>query len=81
MSTPRNTVITAVSRKTERALSSFDQRHKFVFYGSFETPYEASEGSWRGMLSDLTLTPIVRANSGRPSSQLSKSSASWPRFS
>jgi hypothetical protein len=38
----------------ERALSSFDQRHKFVAYASLVGP--------RG----ITLTPIVRGNSGRP---------------
>ena len=37
----------------ERALSSFDQRHKFVFYGAVETPV-------------VNINPIVRSNSGRP---------------
>jgi hypothetical protein len=40
--------------RAERALSSFDQRHKFAGYASVEMP--------RGFV----LTPIVRGNSGRP---------------
>jgi hypothetical protein len=40
--------------RAERALSSFDQRHKFVAYASVETP------------GGFMLTPILRANSGRP---------------
>jgi hypothetical protein len=40
--------------RAERALSSFDQRHKVVAFASIESPGK------------LTLTPIFRANSGRP---------------
>ena len=40
--------------RAERALSSFDQRHKLVAYASVESP------------GGFTLTPIFRANSGRP---------------
>jgi hypothetical protein len=40
--------------RAERALSSFDQRHKLVAYTSIDGP--------RG----FTLTPIFRGNSGRP---------------
>jgi hypothetical protein len=40
--------------RAERALSSFDQRHKIVAFASINGP--------RG----FTLTPIFRANSGRP---------------
>jgi hypothetical protein len=39
--------------RAERALSSFDQRHRFVGYGSID-------------VTGLTLAPIVRANSPRP---------------
>ena len=39
--------------RAERALSAFDQRHKFVLYGSVETPI-------------VDVHPIVRASSGRP---------------
>jgi len=44
----------------EYSLSAFDQRHKFVVYSIIQSP-------WRNVfLRDFTLTPIVRANSGRP---------------
>lgn len=44
----------------EYSLSAFDQRHKFVIYGVLQSP-------WRNpFLRDFTLTPIFRANSGRP---------------
>ena len=44
----------------EYSLSSFDQRHKFVIYGVLQSPYK------NALLRDVTLTPIFRANSGRP---------------
>lgn len=40
--------------RAERALSSFDQRHKVVAFASVDSPY------------GFTFTPIFRANSGRP---------------
>lgn len=40
--------------RAERARSSFDQRHKFVFYGTWTAPGR------------IALSPILRANSGRP---------------
>jgi hypothetical protein len=40
--------------RAERALSSFDQRHKFVAYALIAAP------------SSFTVTPIFRSNSGRP---------------
>jgi len=40
--------------RAERALSSFDQRHKVVVYSSVDCP------------GGFTVTPIFRANSGRP---------------
>ena len=44
----------------EYSLSAFDQRHKVVVYGVLQSP-------WRNaFLRDFTLTPIFRANSGRP---------------
>lgn len=42
------------TRRAERALSAFDQRHKVVVYGT-------ARGPW-----DLSLMPIFRANRGRP---------------
>ncbi len=52
--------------RAERALSSFDQRHKLVLFGTVETPFEAGRGSWQTAFSDIRLSTIVRANSGRP---------------
>lgn len=54
--------------RLERALSLFDQRHRFVFSGLVGSP-----ASWRGsenllyrVLSDFTVAPIVEISSGRP---------------
>jgi hypothetical protein len=46
--------------RSEYALSAFDQRHKFVIYGVIQSPYK------NPFLRDWTITPIFRANSGRP---------------
>jgi hypothetical protein len=46
--------------RAERALSAFDQRHKFVTYAVIGSPYKDR------FLGGFTLTPIFRANSGRP---------------
>jgi hypothetical protein len=50
----------------ERALSSFDQRHKLVMYGTLETPFETGRDAWEAALADISLTAILRGNSGRP---------------
>ncbi|HEX9961742.1 MAG TPA: TonB-dependent receptor, partial [Pyrinomonadaceae bacterium] len=53
--------------RAERALSLFDQRHRFVFSGVLASP-----GSWRGgngwqrFLADFTIAPILEISSGRP---------------
>ena len=44
----------------ERALSSFDQRHRFVASGVFQSPFE------NPVVRDWLLSPIVVAQSGRP---------------
>lgn len=49
-----------LNRRAERALSSFDQRHKVVLYAILQTPHS------KGILSDFLFTPIVRYNSSRP---------------
>ena len=49
-----------LNARDERALSSFDQRHRFVFSGVFESP------SKNVVLRDFTLSPIVQASSPRP---------------
>ena len=50
----------------ERALSSFDQRHKLVVYGTVETPFETGQDALRTALAGISLNGILRANSGRP---------------
>ncbi len=53
--------------RLERALSAFDQRHKFVLYAYLQSPSaSASRSPLLRALSDLALTPIFRANSSRP---------------
>ncbi len=49
-----------LDQRAEYSLSAFDQRHKFVIYGVLQS------SSNNVFLSDWVLTPIFRANSGRP---------------
>jgi hypothetical protein len=51
--------------RAERALSAFDQRHRFVFSSLFVSPVKG-EGVFPRMLSDWMLSPIFIAGSGRP---------------
>ncbi len=44
----------------DRAVSEFDQRHKVVLAGVFDTPWK------RNLLSGFQLSPIVSAHSGHP---------------
>ena len=53
-----------LNRRAERALSSFDQRHKVVLYAILQSP---GKKGWGGLL----FTPIVRYNSPRPFNLLS----------
>ncbi|HEX5080477.1 MAG TPA: hypothetical protein VFY40_00425, partial [Blastocatellia bacterium] len=46
--------------RLDRALSSFDQRHRFVASGVFQSPFENL------IVRDWLLSPIVVAQSGRP---------------
>jgi carboxypeptidase family protein/TonB-dependent receptor-like protein len=50
----------------ERANSTFDQRHRFVFSGIYQTGKSGANGFWGKFLSDWTLAPIVEFSSGRP---------------
>jgi hypothetical protein len=51
----------------ERGLSSFDQRHRFVFSGIFKTPYDQSSSSGlKKLLANFTVAPIIELSSGRP---------------
>lgn len=49
-----------LNANADRGLSSFDQRHRFVFSGVLESP---ASNKW---LRDFTLAPIIQASSGRP---------------
>ncbi len=53
--------------RAERALSSFDQRHKFTAYAMLQTPRGAGgANALRKALGEWSFTPILRASSGRP---------------
>ncbi len=49
----------------ERANSTFDQRHRFVVSGVYDSGH-AGNGAWGKLLSDWTVAPILEADSGRP---------------
>ena len=49
-----------LNANAERALSAFDQRHRFVLSSVVESPAKNS------MLKNFTLSPIIVASSGRP---------------
>jgi hypothetical protein len=50
----------------ERSNSTFDQRHRFVFSGVYQSGKVAGEGFLRKLLSDWTIAPIIEVGSGRP---------------
>ncbi len=54
--------------RAERALSLFDQRHRFVFSGVLASPanYASSNSLVKKVFSDFTLAPIIEVSSGRP---------------
>jgi hypothetical protein len=58
----------------ERALSTFDQRHKVVLAGVLDSP-------WRGALSGFQLSPILRYNSGHPFNLLAGTNVNNDRHS
>ncbi|MGC2695339.1 MAG: TonB-dependent receptor [Candidatus Angelobacter sp.] len=49
----------------ERANSTFDQRHRFVFSGIYQSG-RAGSSFWGKFFSDWTLAPIIEFSSGRP---------------
>jgi hypothetical protein len=51
----------------ERSNSLFDQRHRFVFSGVYQSGKLGGDGFARKFFSNWTLAPIVEAASGRPS--------------
>jgi hypothetical protein len=50
----------------ERANSTFDQRHRFVFSGVYQTGKVGANGVTHWLLSDWTVAPIIEFSSGRP---------------
>jgi hypothetical protein len=50
----------------DRSNSLFDQRHRFVFSGVYQTGKLVGDGFARKFFSDWTFAPIVEVSSGRP---------------
>ena len=50
----------------DRATSLFDQRHRFVFSGVYQTGKVGGSGFSRKFFSDWTFAPLVEVASGRP---------------
>jgi len=50
----------------ERSNSLFDQRHRFVFSGVYQSGNLGGSGFLRKFLSDWTFSPIIEVASGRP---------------
>ena len=59
----------------ERALSDFDQRHKFTFAAVFDSPWK------NAVLSGFELSPIVRYNTGHPFNLLAGADVNGDRHS
>jgi Carboxypeptidase regulatory-like domain/TonB dependent receptor-like, beta-barrel len=62
----------------ERADSLFDQRHRFVFNGTWNSPSEwrSSSSAMHRFFSDFTVAPIIEFSSGRPFNILTGSDSS-----
>jgi hypothetical protein len=60
--TPQDSYYPALDRST----SLFDQRHRFVFSGVYQSGRLKGSGFARKLLSDWTLAPIIQVASGRP---------------
>jgi hypothetical protein len=51
----------------ERGNSDFDQRHRWVTSGVFQTRgAHSGDAAWRRAVADFTLSPIIELSSGRP---------------
>lgn len=50
----------------DRSTSLFDQRHRFVFSGVYETGKLAGDGFIGKLMSDWTFAPLIEFGSGRP---------------
>jgi Carboxypeptidase regulatory-like domain len=61
--------------RAEHALSDFDQRHRLIVSGTFESPFRGR------ILHGFLLAPIFRANSGRPFNLLAGTDVNGDRHS
>jgi hypothetical protein len=50
----------------DRSTSLFDQRHRFVLSGVYQTGKLSGSGIWSKLGSDWTFAPIIEAGAGRP---------------
>ena len=50
----------------DRSSSLFDQRHRFVFSGVYQTGKLSGSSFWSKLGSDWTFAPIIEAGAGRP---------------
>ncbi|MGE5321961.1 MAG: TonB-dependent receptor domain-containing protein [Actinomycetota bacterium] len=50
----------------ERANSTFDQRHRFVFSGIYQNGKVGGDSFWSKLISNWTVAPIIEFSSGRP---------------
>jgi Carboxypeptidase regulatory-like domain len=57
-----------INARAERALSSFNQKHRAVVMAMFESPWRAGRGQgWaHNLLGDFNVAPVLQASSGRP---------------
>jgi hypothetical protein len=60
--TPQDSYFPAADRST----STFDQRHRFVFSGVYQSGKLAGDGFASKFFSNWTLAPLIEFNSGRP---------------
>jgi hypothetical protein len=54
-----------IDLRRDRALSAFDQRHRFVFSGVFNSPFNG-DSTFDRVFGDWVFSPIFIAGSGRP---------------
>jgi hypothetical protein len=50
----------------DRSTSTFDQRHRFVFSGVYQTGRMGGDGFVKKVLSNMTFAPLIELSSGRP---------------
>ncbi|HZR30881.1 MAG TPA: carboxypeptidase regulatory-like domain-containing protein [Terriglobales bacterium] len=50
----------------DRSTSLFDQRHRFVFSGMYQTGRVSGDSVWSKVASNWTFAPIIEAGAGRP---------------